>query len=88
MLSILAALFGFRCLIANLILPLVRSPERLALALGVLLKYFASPEIFLVKALSTSGNLPLLISCFVMTFSVMGQGVGLEAWPVSLFKVD
>ena len=80
MLLIPAALFGFRCLIANLILPLVKSPERLVSALGALLRSFTSPEVFLVKALSVSGNLPLLISCVAMAFAVMGHGVDLEAW--------
>ena len=83
MLSIPAALFGFRCLIADLILLLVKSSHRLASALGALLRSFTSPEIFLVKALSMSGNLLLLISCTAMTFAVMGHGIGLEAWPVS-----
>ena len=87
MLSIRAALFGFRCLIAILISPLVKSPKRLVSSLGTLLRSSNSPEIFLVKALSMSGNLPLLISCAAMALAVMGHGIGLEAWPVSLLMV-
>ena len=57
----------------------MKSPERLASALGALLRSFTSPEVFLVKALSALGNLPLLISCAAMAFAVMGHSVGLEA---------
>ena len=69
---------------SRLDLPLVKSPERLASALVALRRSYTSPMIFLVKALSASGNLPLLISCAAMVLAVMGYGVVLEAWPVSL----
>ena len=63
------------------------NPERLASALGALLRSYTSPMIFLVMALSASGNLPLLISCVAMALAVLGHGVVLEAWPVSLLMV-
>ena len=76
MLSIPAALFGFRCLIADFISSLVNSPERLASMLGALLMSFTSPMVFLVNSLSTLRNLPLLISCAAMESAVMGHGFG------------
>ena len=86
MLSIPAALFGFRCLIANFILS-VNSPDRLASTLGALHRSFTSPMVFLVNSLSALRNLPLLISCAVMKSAVMGHGFGFVVWRVSLLMV-
>ena len=87
MLSIPAALFGFRCLIADFISSLVNSPERLASTLGTLRMSFTSPMVFLVNSLSALRNLPLLISCTAMESAVMGHGFGFVVWPVSLLIV-
>ena len=87
MLSILAALVVFRCLIANFISPLVSSPERLASTLGTLRWSFTSLMVFLVNSLLALRNLPLLISCTAMESTVMGHGFGFVVWPVSLLMV-
>ena len=75
MLSILAALFGFRCLMANFISSLVNSPERLESMLGSLHKSVTSPMVFLGNSLSALRYLPLLISCVAMESAVMGHGL-------------
>ena len=87
MLSIPAALFGFRCLIADFISSLMNSPERLVSTLGALRRSFTSPMVFLVNSLSVLKNLPLLISCAAMESAVMGHGFGFVVWPVSLLMV-
>ena len=87
MLSIPAALFGFRCLIADFISSLVNSPERLASTLGALCRSFTLSMVFLVNSLSALRNLPLLISCTAMESAVMGHGFGFVVWPVSLLMV-
>ena len=74
-LSIPAALFGFRCFIADFISSLVNSPERLESMLGALHRSFTSFMVFLVNSLSALRNLPLLISCAAMESAVMGHGL-------------
>ena len=85
--SIPGALPGFRCLIADTISSWLKSPDRLASALGAHRRSFTSPVVFLVNALSATGNQPLLNSWAAMESEVMEHGFSLVAWPVSLLTV-